>query len=121
MQGPGPARESGRASSFCAIIAAMSYSLPKPKYLWLPTFEGKPDDFCGWDETIRFGRIMKHSQHDFWHWHLNGTGLGGGDGQCATAREAAAALEAAYDAIRAQLVEAGAFEALRRRHGPVPE
>lgn len=118
MQEGGPGARERPGLFFCAIIAAMSDSLPKPKYLWLPTFEGKPDDFCGWDETIRFGRIMKHFQHDFWHWHLNGTGLGSADGQCDTAREAAAALEAAYDGIKADLMERGEFEALRRRHGP---
>lgn len=86
----------------------------KPKYEWLPTYPHIKNDFCGWDGDIRFGRIMKHFQFDWWHWHLNGIGLGSANGQRDTARECAVALEAEYDRIKAILIEQGRFDRITR-------
>ena len=91
----------------------MSDSNYRPKYQWRATFEDKPDDFAGWDDRIRFGRIMQHP-FGYWEWHLNGIKLGSADGVAITGREAAMALEAEYDRAKAILIERGEFESIPR-------
>jgi hypothetical protein len=91
----------------------MSDSIPKPRYQWRPTFPDKQDDFAGWDGDIRFGRITKHP-FGYWEWHLNGIKLGSAEGIKDTGREAAAALEAEYDRVKAILIERGEFDRVPR-------
>lgn len=98
----------------CAIVVAMNDSPPKPKYQWRATTPDKPDDFCGWDDDIRFGRILKHIMAGHWVWHLNGIGLGSDNGQADDARTAALAIEAAYDRVKAILVAEGRFDQVQR-------
>jgi len=46
-----------------------SDSNAKPPYQWRATFPDEADDFAGWNERMRFGRIMKHA-FGRWEWPL---------------------------------------------------
>lgn len=82
--------------------------IPSPKYQWRRSWPEVEHIFAGFDGERRIARIERHHSRQFWIWYMNFNQglpdrrrLAALCGTEPTAREAACAVEACYEAVLA--------------------